>query len=216
MAQRPVWYYSKQDRYISTNNIEFFWRAGTSPSQKKRNIQELHNQVRQLRSDLNPLEVSTKSDDPLGYKLSAFNLQLNGHILETTFHAGKVFRDAGPFLDLKNQKPWEAKNDSRLKTSGPLTHFEWEGQRIELATKTLFYDWIYFLACKETLSPAEWKRLKEFNIFSDIEFNPKRSLNTQARAVVLVQHLNHTHQIHAVTTLEQFQEIHQQKMVYNP
>lgn len=62
-----------------------------------------------------PLEISTKSEEPLGRKLSAFHLTLNHYALENVFQSAKVFENGGPYLDLLNVAPREAKHDERLK-----------------------------------------------------------------------------------------------------
>ena len=50
----------------------------------------------------------------LGVKLSAFNLKLNGYTLENIFQSSKVFSNGGPYRDLMNVAPKEAKRDGRL------------------------------------------------------------------------------------------------------
>jgi hypothetical protein len=54
------------------------------------------------------------------------------------------------------------------------------GREYPLSPATAFYDWLYLLA----LYPhREWlDYLRDCGGFSDIEFNPERSLNCQARS----------------------------------
>jgi hypothetical protein len=50
-----------------------------------------------------------------------------------------------------------------------------------LSPATVFYDWLYI---KALFGYREWlaKRLQEFQGYTDIEYNPERSLNCQARS----------------------------------
>lgn len=68
-----------------------------------------------------------------------------------------------------------AKKDERLKNSGPLIGFDYFGQKWPLVSKTAFYDWLYLSA----LEPHQdfLKRLYTYSAFSDIEFNPEKSIN---------------------------------------
>ena len=55
-----------------------------------------------------------------------------------------------------------------------------EGADYPLSPATVFYDWIYLNAL---LPHHEWlNRLQRWAGFTDIEFNPERSLNCQARS----------------------------------
>ena len=54
---------------------DFEWVAGLSLSQNQKNIRTLHSIIKKSGID-NVLEVSSKSEDEVGRKLSAFNLML--------------------------------------------------------------------------------------------------------------------------------------------
>ena len=139
------------------------------------------------------LEVSTKSEDNLGVQLSAFNLKIrlkNGHEvpLENVFHSSKVFQHGGPFKSLLALPAGEAKRDERLTNNGKLIGFTSNGFDWPLTPKTIFYDWLYIntvMTYPELLS-----ELEQFNAFSDIEFNPKKSINCQARSAALLVSLH--------------------------
>ena len=77
----------------------------------------------------------------------------------------------------------EAKTDKRLKNSGPLIKFSLNGNDWELEPKTYFYDFIYISALYRNKEVC--KQLLEFNTFTDIEFNPQKSFNCQARSVAI-------------------------------
>lgn len=117
MAKRPVFIAKDKYPFYTEKTIEFEYFAGFSESQKKKSINSLHNSYKEQGGG-NVLEISTKGDNKLGINLSAFNLLtcINGsqYKLECVFQGSKVFEHGGPYTDLYNVKPWEAKKDSRL------------------------------------------------------------------------------------------------------
>ncbi len=180
MAERLSFYVRNSKVY--SRKIEFEWMPGLSVSQKQKSVANMHEQI-----NGSALEVSTKSKEELGKKLSAFNLRLNGKTLENIFQSSKCFTHDGPFVDLLEVSPKEAKSDVRLKTSGELKYFLFEGKIWKLEPKTAFYDYIYIRAVKESLSKEEISRIRDYEYFTDIEFNHKKSINTQARTVALIK-----------------------------
>jgi hypothetical protein len=134
------------------------------------------------------LEISSKSKQPLGVQLSAFNLTLNSpegvtSSIESLFQGSKVFEHDGPFIDLYGRPALESKKDIRLTSSGALTHFHY-GERVwGLEPKTAFYDWLYLSALMQHKDLAE--EVLHFEAFTDIEFNPKKSINCQAYSAAL-------------------------------
>jgi len=138
----------------------------------------------------NILEVSTKSDCILGQKLSAFNLQIEtedyGLIsIESAFQGSKVFANGGPYIDIYEKDSLSAKRDERIKTSGDLKAFEFEGTIWELEPKSAFYDWIYSKALYLHVDYIKDNLIK-YDAFTDIEFNPKKSINCQARTCAIL------------------------------
>lgn len=107
MAIRPA-YYIKNGQIIKSD-YEFQWFSGFSLAQKQRSIAALHNAIISANQEANPLEISTKGTIDLGRKLSAFNLKLNGYTLENIFQSSKVFSNGGPYHDLLNVSPKDAK-----------------------------------------------------------------------------------------------------------
>ena len=169
--------------------VEFAYFTGFAISQKQKSISSMHVTIENLGINLQVLEVSTKSSNPIGVALSAFNLQflneINGkeYPLENIFQSSKVFENGGPYRDLLDVHPKDAKRDERLKNSGNLICFDYNGTKWELEPKTMFYDWIYIrsLCRNEMLS----KKILEYNAFTDIEFNQEKSINCQARAAAI-------------------------------
>lgn len=188
MAFRPVFTAaSKEEGFVKTVDVEFQWFHGFAASQKQKSIQSLHTEYLKLRPGARILEVSTKSRDPLGRALSAFHLKLTVESdripVENVFQASKVFVQGGPFTDLLTVPPHAAKRDPRLRESGPLQSFQWQNQVFPLEPKTVFYDWLYLTALTENPNLAE--RLMEYDSFTDIEFNPEKSINCQAKSCAL-------------------------------
>ena len=182
MAIRPG--FTIKDGKIISVNANFDWSGGFALSQKQKNISKLHAALGKP-----SLEVSTKSTSEIGRRLSAFMLTLDGFTLENVFQSSKVFEEGGPFADLLYVNPREAKRDSRLRESGKLTGFFYRGESWPLVPRTAFYDFIYMQAVRECADIEDLKKLEDYTFFTDIEFNPKKSINTQARAIVIIKML---------------------------
>ena len=194
---------SSEDTFFEEQIIEYKYYSGFAISQKQKSIRSLHDAIKSLYPDKSVLEISTKSEKEEGVKLSAFNLPFyheelreNRHI-ENVFQASKVFENGGPFKDLLNVAPGEAKKDTRLVESGSLTGFELYRKKWPLVPKTMFYDWIYITALKQNMELAE--KLLDYDIFTDIEFNHKKSLNCQARAAAIFVSLVRKHKLEELT-----------------
>ena len=188
MAARPVFIPRHDTVGVEEKQIEFQWVPGMAASQKKKSIASLHEAARKIGYE-NILEVSSKSEDDLGVNLSAFNLPIktrkygNEFTVETAFQGSKVFERGGPYKDLFGLDSRAAKKDLRLKESGNLIGFCFFGENFSLVPRTYFYDWVYINALVQNRSLAE--AVKSYDCFSDIEFNPKKSINCQAHAVAL-------------------------------
>ncbi len=186
MAIRPVFMpIRKAGKLFEEEFLEFTWHPGFSPTQKKRNVAALHAAADD--SGWSPiLEVSTKSDSPLGVALSAFNLMIENDAwqmsVEAAYQGSKVFVDGGPFCDIYKMNSLAAKKDFRLRNSGALKHFDYFGETWELH-QNAFYDWLYISAL--AAQPDKLAQLDDYAGFTDIEFNPKRSFNCQARACAM-------------------------------
>jgi hypothetical protein len=167
--------------------INFAWNGGFAAIQKKKNIAAMHAEARA--QNLFPLlEVSTKSDEKLGVRLSAFNLKIHSALgdisIESAYQGSKVFRNGGPYKDIYEMDSRSAKTDPRLKDSGPLIGFNYFGDMWPLEPKTAFFDWLYLSALKPHQVFLE--RLFDYQGFTDIEFNPEKSLSCQARTCALL------------------------------
>ena len=190
MASRPVFIPRPSgDALVDTQFIDFQWVAGLAKSQKTKRIEALHASARQQLGVGNILEVSTKSALPLGVCLSAFNLMIETVRLKKTFsvesayQSSKVFENGGPFVDLLQADSRTSKADPRLKQSGNLIGFRFFGIEWGIEPITAFYDWLYISALHKRAELAE--ALADYSAFTDIEFNPMRSVNCQAYSVAL-------------------------------
>jgi len=188
MASRPIFIsLCKTDHLVKEINFDFKWNPGFSVVQKKKNILALHEAANKLGYE--PLlEVSSKSEDILGQRLSAFSLKIETKIgpisIESAFQGSKVFEHGGPYKDIYKYTSIEAKKDKRIRNSGKIVAFDFMGMKWPNVPKTSFYDWLYIKA----LYPHRdyLKRLFSYKGFTDIEFNPKRSINCQARTCALL------------------------------
>ncbi|MDR2081574.1 MAG: hypothetical protein LBP54_06795, partial [Campylobacteraceae bacterium] len=148
-----------------------------------------HEEIKRQDADLKILEISSKSENPVGVKLSAFNLQYdNGgkyYAVENIYQSSKVFENGGAFTDLLYCSPANAKRDERLKTSGNITHFEFNNEIWELEPKSMFYDYVYLKALYQSQNRDLQDAVLKYGAFTDIEFNQKKSINCQARSVAI-------------------------------
>jgi len=193
MAKRPIYIPSVgTESSLETKEVDFKWFPGLSISQKQKSINSLHIAAKEQLGLKNILEISSKSELPLGVELSAFNLQLASQdnikaSVEVFFQGSKVFSEGGPFTDLYLKTSREAKKDSRLKDSGNLVEFNFEGKSWSLKPNTLFYSWLYINALDQNKSLANG--LLQYDAFTDIEFNPKKSINCQAASAAIYKTL---------------------------
>ena len=189
MAVRPVFAASDKAPYYSVFNAEFEWAGGFAAGQKQKNIAAMHRCFAEEFPGKTALEISSKSTEECGTAASAFFLKkyvpsLDKSVpVENVFQSGKVFLNGGPYKDLLEVRPIDAKRDERLVTSGRLTAFEFEGREFPLTPKTVFYDFIYINALME--NPDIAKQLEKYDGFTDISFNPEKSLNCQARSAAI-------------------------------
>jgi hypothetical protein len=190
MAARPLFIPTTEGpALVETKFVEFHWFPGMAPSQRQKSADSLHAAALKLPGISKVLEVSSKSREELGVALSAFNLTFTTlkhnrtFSVECAYQGSKVFEHGGPYTDILGMTSREAKKDERLHSSGRLTGFHFFGTDWGLEPQTAFYDWIYINALKR--QPSITNQLLEYSAFTDIEFNPERSINCQAYSVAL-------------------------------
>jgi hypothetical protein len=188
-AERPIFVATEsEENLVDERFVAFTWAPGFAVSQKQRSIRSLHEHAQEVLGPLRILEISSKSPERLGVQLSAFSLPVElpdsrKVPVECAFQGSKVVASGGPFLDLLDVDPRDAKRDERIRSGGPVIGFRFFEESWPSTPPTAFYDWLY-------VSAVEQSRLGEqlsqrFDAFTDIEFNPQRSLNCQARAAAM-------------------------------
>lgn len=206
MTRRPIYLVRTTKPFCIPFNVEFAWNGGFAKVQKLKNIHALHSNYKRIHPEAKLLEISSYSEDKYGIKLSAFNLPIiiedKTMSVECAFQGSKVFFRGGPYTDLYEKTSKEAKTDERLKNSGSLKCFEMNGVEYPLIPKTAFYDWLYFNACKQNKELSNY--LLQFDGFTDIVFNPEKSLNCQARSAAIYVGLVKSRKIDRVKTFEDF------------
>ncbi len=190
MAIRPVFSVCDDPPYTHVEEISFRYYAGMALSQAQKSIKSLHQAWAELHPEFSDsiIEVSTKSTTLLGIKLSAFNLQYKTHngahySVENVFQAGKCFDNGQQYTDLLDVSAYDAKKDPRLRESGKVVSFNLDEEVFPTCPLTFFYDWIYVNALSQNEELAE--EIMKYAAFTDIAFNPKKSINCQAQSASL-------------------------------
>jgi hypothetical protein len=190
MAQRPTFVPCLNGNVlVQVKLVDFTYHSGFAVVQKQKSIDSLHNAITEKLGFKNILEISSKSRDDLGIALSAFNLMITTKKLSKTFsvecafQSSKVFEGNVQYLDLLDKTSREAKKDTRLKESGNVIGFNFYNQFWETTPLTAFYDWLYINALNS--KPEYHEQLLKYEAFTDIEFNPQKSINCQAKSVAL-------------------------------
>lgn len=190
MAQRPIYIPQFENNIlVKTEMVEFTYHSGFAVVQKQKSIEELHKSSQERFGLERILEVSSKSKQDLGVALSAFNLMITDkpkketYSVECAFQSSKVFENGGPYTDLLNATSRQAKKDERLKNSGKLIGFKFRSTEWQLNPLTAFYDWLYVNALNQNNQFHD--ELMQYQAFTDIEFNPKKSINCQAYSIAM-------------------------------
>lgn len=190
MAERPAFFVDALGpALVRVEAMDFTWFAGMAMSRKQMSMRSLHQSIQRSHPSARILEISRMSDSMLGERLSAFNLSFRTPktdrtiTVECAFQASKVFEEGGPFVDLLEKSPIEAKRDPRLSESGRLLGFCFFGDHWPNEPPTAFYDWIYINALVR--QPELAQAVADYDVFTDIAFNPGKSINCQANSVAL-------------------------------
>ena len=190
MAERPVFKASLTGAaFVHTFPVEFRWFPGMAISQAQKSISALHDEARKRLDAEDVLEISSKSKQPLGVKISAFNLIIftvkyeRKFSVECAYQGSKVFERGGPFVDLLEKSSIEANKDPRLRDRGRLVGYRFCNVKWALEPRTAFYDWLYINALHK--QPELASQVLQYRAFSDIAFNPERSVNCQGYSAAL-------------------------------
>lgn len=187
MATRPIFHSLPHFPYCEIINTDFIYHSGFSVLQKQKCINSLHESYSKQFVQRKIIDISSKSTSTLGVELSSFNLMIpatkHNFSVECAFQSSKVFEKGGPYTDLILKTSREAKKDPRLKESGKLIAFNYFKTEYPLEPKDYFYNWIYINALY--LNQELANKVLEYDSFSDIEFNPQKSINCQAKAAAI-------------------------------
>ncbi len=187
--------------------MEFEFHPGQSVLQKKKNVKALHDAWLAEHPDTRVLEVSTKSDEETGRKLSPFHLTklLPGlkkeFPVENIIQGSRVMAEGGPYYDLLGTDPLSAKQDSRVQ--GKTEAYSLEGELYPASPDFLFYTWIYAMAVLENNLQ---KTLLETDAFTDIEFAGSDG-NCQARACAITASLLRDSKLKRNMSFEEFSRL---------
>lgn len=192
MARANRLAFISKDNTLLSINYNFEWFSGLSISQLRKSINSFHNEIK--RSGFKEiLEVSRKSENELGTKLSAFNLMINikgiTSSVESFYHSSKVFGEI-QFYECMNLEAKDSKKyiqDKVENLSLKLSGFNFMGMKFDLNTRSMCYDYIYIMGLKQNEDVA--KEILKYECFTDIVYNPKKLVACQARTCALYKYL---------------------------
>ena len=195
------------DKAFEERIVEFEYIKGMAFSQKQKNVLSFHKSISEQFPASRIIEISTKSQIPLGVKLSAFNLKLDGFPLECVFQSSKVFEGGVQYKNLLYEDPKSAKQFIRDNVSLPLVNFNYNGEMFEISPRTMFYDYIYISALLQ--SDIDITKIARYDIFTDIEFNEKKQYNCQARACAIYAYMLRNGSVeYYMSSKEKFKELY--------
>lgn len=198
---------SDKNNIVIEKNVTFTYIKGMSFSQKQKNVLSFHKSILESFPNSKILEVSTKSLDRLGTLLSAFNLELDGKKIECIFQSSKVFENDIQYEQLLNVSPLEAKHFIRDTAKGNIINFRYKNINYPINPKSLFYDYIYISALNQNKNIGD--ELMKYDIFTDIEFNEKKSINCQARACAIYKSLRLSNKLdYYLSSIDNFKKIY--------
>lgn len=210
MAVRPVFVAQASKPYVTTESTAFTYYSGFALSQKQKCIDSLHSSFISQNQGFEGLllEISTKSNQPLGVCLSAFHLLYgcrDGHKrpVENVFQSSKCFSNGKQYQEILDLPAAEAKRFAALRTSGDVVLFRLEGTEFPTEPRTFFYDWLYINALCQNQELAN--EVIRYRAFTDIEFNPVKSINCQAKAAAVFVGLHESGRLQdAISSPEMF------------
>lgn len=192
MAIRPM-YIATFDLYnpVLKKDIDFKWVSGQSFKKKIERRDSLKEAISKEYDASKLLEVSTKSDKDIGIKLSALNLKIttksgNKYTVEYIYQTSKIIEN-GKFIGYKFGK-----------------------DEFDKDPYGFFYDYLYMCALLQNEELID--QIKKYNLFVDIEFNPNRSLNTQARAAALFRTLLENDKLDVIKDREEIKTYYKRYM----
>lgn len=195
MADRPVFIKTNRTPYVATQIIEFKWFMGMSKSQARKRVVSLHDAA-QFQGLKNVLEISTASNSDLGIRLSAFNLpvtinfgsaaepNIQTHSVETIYQSSKVGshedKKVGPHPEWLGLEGKAVKAKIKETKMDSINLYQYGQNAWPANPSESFFTWLYINGLIQEEGLIE--KLAEYDGFTDIYFNPKKTNNCQARA----------------------------------
>ena len=195
MATRPVFIPIYRTPYVATQIIDFSWVMGMAKSQARKRVIELHNAANKEQLS-NILEISTASNTTLGISLSAFNLpvtinfgpenepNIQTHSVETIYQSSKVGQyggnKVGPHPEWLGLTGKEVKSKIKGTKMDSISLYRYGQNAWPPAPSESFFTWLYINGLMQQDGLIE--KLAQYDGFTDIYFNPKKTTNCQARA----------------------------------
>ena len=147
------------------------------------------------------LEISSRSDEPLGRALSAMNLRASGSDgnrrlpVESVYQAAKCYGDGGPD-DQPAANGFDAKRrDKERRSAGSLRGFQHNGAFWPAASGSVFYDreWI-----KAATAIGATRELTGYDAYTDQFHRPGAAVACQARSAAMLVGLARSRQLDQV------------------
>ena len=195
MAQRPVFISIDRTPYVAINTIEFPWVKGMAKSQARKRVLSLHEAAKDNKLK-NILEISTASNTELGKSLSAFNLNvtinfgtedepnIQTHSVEAIYQSSKVgqygSKKVGPHPEWLRLTGKEVKSKIKDAKMDRISLYRYGQNAWPSAPSESFFTWLYINGLIQQDGLIE--ELAQYDGFTDIYFNPKKTNNCQARA----------------------------------
>lgn len=192
MANRPI-YISTGDinNPFTEDSISFEWKAGYSYANKCKRRDNLKKEIAKKYDIDKWLEVSSISDKDTGRRLSALNLMLtltngNKYSVESIYQSSKVYND------------------------NHITGFKFNNTVFENNPYGMYYDYIYMVALYQ--NKDYHKIIDDYYLFTDLFFNPNKSLNTQARAIAIFKTLYDNDCLKLLESVKGFKEYYKENV----
>ena len=150
---------------------------------------------------LRVLEISSRSDEPLGRRLSAMHLRAagpdgdRGLPVESIYQAAKCYGDGGPD-DQPITNGYDAKrHDRERRSAGPLRGFHHQGTFWPAASGSAFYDRLWIQAAA---GASATRAVQGYDAYSDQFHRPGQSVACQARSAAMLAGLDRARQLGTV------------------
>jgi type I restriction enzyme M protein len=207
-----------KENKVYEKEYRFNFYGGFALSEKQKTILAFHTEI-EKDGITNILEISSKSKNPIGKSLSAFNLKLSinkkSYTIESIYQSSKVFQNSIQFTQVLEIPPFDAKKfvkEEVQKQHLILNKFQCFGYDFPINPPSLFYDFIYVSALNQ--NPEITKELINFTCFTDVEFNHKKQVASQARSCAIYCYLHQNKLLDkALNNIDFFKEIYSKVIV---